>query len=193
MNKSLLSLSPSAFALCFSLISAANDVRLDGETIRASRAPAVGFSDSCIAIAHLNGRQEVPPRDTPATGEFQLRIEGERATFRLIVANIDNVFKAHVHLGPPDSAGPPVVLLDSLPSASGPSNGVLKEGAFTAADFIRVFAGRPWEVFSRALARGDLYVNVHTDDGVPPINTGPGDFGPVGEIRGPLRIVGRCR
>ena len=110
------------------------------------------------------------------------------------MANIDNVIKAHVHLGPPDSAGPAVVLLDSLPRAGmGPFNGVLKEGAFTATDFIKDLAGQPWEVFARALESGRLYVNVHTNDGVFPIDTGPGDFGPMGEIRGPLRIVGSCR
>ena len=30
---------------------------------------------------------------------------------------------------------------------------------------------------------GNAYVNVHTNDGVDPPNTGPGDF-PGGEIRG---------
>ena len=34
-----------------------------------------------------------------------------------------------------------------------------------------------------ALESGNAYVNVHTNDGVDPIDTGPGDF-PGGEIRG---------
>ena len=34
-----------------------------------------------------------------------------------------------------------------------------------------------------ALESGDTYVNVHTNDGVAPPDTGPGDF-PGGEIRG---------
>jgi hypothetical protein len=34
-----------------------------------------------------------------------------------------------------------------------------------------------------AMASGATYVNVHTNDGVDPPNTGPGDF-PGGEIRG---------
>jgi len=33
---------------------------------------------------------------------------------------------------------------------------------------------------------GNTYVNVHTNDGVAPTNTGPGDF-PGGEIRGQIR------
>jgi hypothetical protein len=34
-----------------------------------------------------------------------------------------------------------------------------------------------------AVESGNAYVNVHTNDGVEPPNTGPGDF-PGGEIRG---------
>jgi hypothetical protein len=33
---------------------------------------------------------------------------------------------------------------------------------------------------------GGAYVNIHTNDGVAPTNTGPGDF-PGGEIRGQIR------
>jgi hypothetical protein len=34
-----------------------------------------------------------------------------------------------------------------------------------------------------AIAAGDAYVNVHTNDGIPPTGTGPGDL-PGGEVRG---------
>jgi hypothetical protein len=37
-----------------------------------------------------------------------------------------------------------------------------------------------------AMDSGNTYVNVHTNDGVDPANTGPGDF-PGGEIRGQVR------
>src|SRR5262249_21762909 len=43
-------------------------------------------------------------------------------------------------------------------------------------------AGHP----GRGCRGGNTYVNVHTNDGVPPANTGPGDF-PGGEIRGQIR------
>ena len=33
---------------------------------------------------------------------------------------------------------------------------------------------------------GQAYVNVHTNDGMDPPNTGPGDF-PGGEVRGDIR------
>jgi hypothetical protein len=40
-----------------------------------------------------------------------------------------------------------------------------------------------------ALNNGNAYVNVHTNDGVDGINTGPGDF-PGGEIRGQIEAAG---
>ena len=40
-----------------------------------------------------------------------------------------------------------------------------------------------------AMGSGATYVNVHTNDGVAPPNTGPGDF-PGGEIRGQIRAGG---
>jgi hypothetical protein len=40
------------------------------------------------------------------------------------------------------------------------------------------------------MVAGETYVNVHTNDGVDPTNTGPGDI-PGGEIRGQVRLVGK--
>jgi hypothetical protein len=40
-----------------------------------------------------------------------------------------------------------------------------------------------------AMLSGNAYVNVHTNDGVAPTNTGPGDF-PGGEIRGQISESG---
>ena len=40
-----------------------------------------------------------------------------------------------------------------------------------------------------AINSGGAYVNVHTNDGVAPTNTGPGDF-PGGEIRGQITQLG---
>jgi len=40
------------------------------------------------------------------------------------------------------------------------------------------------------MRNGGAYVNIHTDDGIAPPNTGPGDF-PGGEIRGQLAMPGK--
>jgi hypothetical protein len=49
--------------------------------------------------------------------------------------------------------------------------------------------GREWTDLAavvEAMRSGNAYVNVHTDDGVDPPDTGPGDF-PDGEIRGQIK------
>ena len=64
-------------------------------------------------------------------------------------------------------------------------DGVLAEGTITAADLVGPLAGHPLSDLIDAIQAGNAYVNVHTNDGVAPTNTGPGDF-PGGEIRGQL-------
>ena len=60
-------------------------------------------------------------------------------------------------------------------------------GTLTAANLIvRPTNNTPINNFADAVAQflsGNTYTNVHTDNGVPPPNQGPGDF-PQGEVRG---------
>ena len=144
---------------------------------------------------HLNGADEVPVRDTRAQGQaiFRLDRDGTTMSYRLIAANIDNVHQAHIHMGPATGMGPVVVWLFPnttgpalVPPANlGPQNGVLATGSFTSANFIGPLAGQPMSALINQLKDANLYVNVHTTDGVAPPDTGPGDF-PGGEIRGQL-------
>jgi hypothetical protein len=104
-------------------------------------------------------------------------------SFQINVSNIENVFAAHLHLGQPGVNGPIVVPLYMAPVGGGPERGVLVRGTITAADLTGPLAGHTLEDLIGALLDGDIYVNVHTNDGVGDPNTGPGDF-PGGEIRG---------
>jgi hypothetical protein len=156
------------------------------------------FSDgpamSLIANGHhaavpLSGRDEVPARDTRARGTaiFHLSADGLELQYKLIVANIENVVAAHIHRGPPDDNGPVVVFLyGNVPAGGGRINGVIAEGTLTAEDFVSAFSGWTMDDLVAEMKAGNTYVNVHTNDGVPPTDTGPGDF-PGGEIRGQIR------
>ena len=136
----------------------------------------------------LSADNEVPANDSNAHGlaKLQLSSDGLTMTYRLIASNIDNVIAAHIHLGPPGVNGPVVVFLFG-PAApgGGAQNGVLSTGSFTAANFIGPLAGHPMSDLIAAIEDNNAYVNVHTNDGVAPPNTGPGDI-PGGEIRGPV-------
>jgi hypothetical protein len=139
-------------------------------------------------VATLSGDQEVPPRDTQAVGvaTFKLREDGAALRFKLNVANIDNAFAAHIHCGAVGVNGPVGVTLFMGAPAGGRVNGTLAEGTITAPD---PGNGCGWTGLAAVLAAigsGATYVNVHTNDGVAPPNTGPGDF-PGGEIRGQVR------
>src|ERR1044071_682293 len=136
-------------------------------------------------VAHPIGDNEVPPHETKAQGQavFHLSADGTTMEYRVLVADINNVVASHIHIGPAGVNGPIVVFLfGNAPPGGGLVNGVLAEGSFTAANFTNVLAGHPMSDLVAALKSGNAYVNVHTNDGIAPTNTGPGDF-PGGEIR----------
>ena len=139
-------------------------------------------------VAHLSGDEEVPPRDTRAQGQaiFHLSKDGSSLEYKLIVANIDNVVAAHIHLAPAGVNGPIVAFLAGpFAPGGGRTDGVLATGTITAANLIGPLAGQPLSALVDAMNAGNTYANAHTNDGVDGTNTGPGDF-PGGEIRGQI-------
>jgi glucose/arabinose dehydrogenase len=127
---------------------------------------------------HLSGREQNPPLDTRAQGQaiFQLSKDGTELAFKVIVADIDNVIGAHIHLAPAGQNGPIVLPLLGNPFIPDPGvtvNGILVEGTATAADVGGPLAG-DLEALIAAMRAGDTYVNVHTVE-----------FRP-GEIRGQI-------
>lgn len=143
----------------------------------------------------LSGDEEVPVRETRARGNaiFQLNAAGDAIDYKLIVANIENVFQAHIHRGPVGANGPIAVWLypstapQAGPLGQGRINGVIATGTITAANI--VLANYTFAQLLADLRNGGVYVNVHTNDGVDPPNTGPGDF-PGGEVRGQVEHRG---
>jgi CHRD domain len=149
-------------------------------------APAAVAGDNFVAT--LSGAQEVPARDTQAVGvaTFKLREDGTALEFKLNVANLDNVVAAHIHCGAVGVNGPVGVTLFMGAPAGGVVNGTLAEGTITAPDAGNACGWADLAAVLAAMSSGATYVNVHTNDGVAPPNTGPGDF-PGGEIRGQVR------
>lgn len=123
---------------------------------------------------HLSGDNEVPPVETDAQGQakFQLNKAGDELSYKLIVANIEDVVAAHIHCAPAGQNGSVGVTLFS----GGPTseNGILAEGTITEPDDGN---GCGWEHLDdvvAAMRSGDTYVNVHTVEN------------PPGEIRGQI-------
>jgi hypothetical protein len=118
--------------------------------------------------AHLSGDQEVPPVETNATGQanFKLNKDGDELHFKLIVANIENVLMAHIHLASKGENGPVVVWL--YPAGpppkliEGKTNGILAEGVITESNLVGPLEGKSFDDLISALEDGNAYVNVHT-------------------------------
>ncbi|MFP3913947.1 MAG: CHRD domain-containing protein [Actinomycetota bacterium] len=132
-------------------------------------------------VAPLSGDEEVPAVDTRARGlaKFQLSADGSQLDYRLIVANIEDVQMAHIHLAPAGQNGGVVVWLypDAPPPQliEGRFNGVLATGTITADDLVGDLAGQSLDELLAAMAEGNTYVNVHTI------------VNPGGEVRGQIR------
>jgi len=143
---------------------------------------------------HANGGQEVPARDTQGQAQaiFHLSQDESALEYKLVAANIDNVFMAHIHMQVPGQNGPIVVWLYPStaampgPFGAGRTDGVLAEGTITAANLVGPLAGHPLSDLVDAMSTGRAYVNLHTNDGVDGVDTGAGDF-PGGEIRADIR------
>ena len=149
------------------------------------------------------------PADSNAQGQaiIQIARDGESFDYKLIVSNIDNIVQAHIHCAPAGVNGPIVVWFHpsktatgALTGPTGRHDGVLIEDTIAPAN-VRTFTantantsacpvatpGAP--TFAEVLEKirsGNAYVNVHTNDGVAPTNSGPGDF-PGGEVRGQFK------
>lgn len=129
--------------------------------------------------AHLNG--EDSNVDTQAQGQaiFHVSKNGSSIQYKLIVANIENVRMAHIHLAPAGVDGPVVTWLypDGPPPVEIPGrfSGVLAEGTIEAGQLTGPLAGQPLQALIDAIAAGNTYVNVHTA------------ANPGGEIRGQIK------
>lgn len=137
--------------------------------------------------AHATGDEEVPSNESRAQGQaiFQLSKDGAELSYRLNVANIQNVTQAHIHCAPEGSNGSVALwLYPSAPPAQpipGRSSGVLGAGVATDANVVPIAdsAVCPGGIANLAdlvekLRTGGAYVNVHT-----------AQF-PPGEIRGQI-------
>jgi len=140
--------------------------------------------------AHLSGREVAPalPVETLAQGQavLQLSPDGTGLSYHVIASNIDNVVSAHVHLGTDGVRGPLVALLiGGFQPKAGRTDGVLSDGTLVSTNLFGPLLNHPLSDLIDAMRAGNVYVDIPTNDGVPPGGTGPGDY-PGGELRGQL-------
>ncbi len=131
--------------------------------------------------AALSGTNEVPPVTTPASGSATLTVNGAQINYTVTVTNLQNAVVAHIHIAPVGQNGPVRMNLCGtgapVPACTS-GTGVLATGTNGTTE-----GGITFDSLLSAMRTGGAYVNVHTDDGQAPPNTGAGDMA-GGEIRG---------
>ncbi len=128
--------------------------------------------------AKLTGKDEVPSKDTKATGIAGLNvIDNKTINYSVNVTNIQKVTGAHIHQGKAGVNGPVVVTLYNSTTPSPMTNGILSKGDITSTKFEGPLAGKQVSDLISMIKSGDAYVNVHTE------------VNPKGEIRGQLSAM----
>jgi CHRD domain len=142
-------------------------------------------------LAKLTGAAQLPePTKTKATGEVKLTVHdgGKKISYTLTVTDLENATTAELHLGGANMNGPAVVRLFPAHGATarkGAFSGVLADGTITSADLLGPLLGSGLGDLVDQLRDGNAYVNIHTNDGMDPPESGPGDYR-KGEIRGQI-------
>ena len=163
-------------------------MKLNKTTILALLLLAVALATPVVAVkqhtnyrAILRGSNQNPSVETNAHGVFIATVspDGKSITFKLIVANMENVTMAHIHIGDSATNGPVVVFLFHTETPVARQDGVLSQGTFTASDFKGPLMGQAFSALINAIMNGDAYVNVHSTQH------------PAGEIRGQIFIAGK--
>ena len=126
--------------------------------------------------AQCQGGNEVPSVDSngQCQANFKLLDNGAGLQYRLIVANIEAVTQAHIHLAPAGQNGGVVAFLFGFVPEGETVNGMLAQGVLTDSDLIGALAGMTIADLVAELEKGDAYVNVHTQSI------------PSGEVRGQI-------
>lgn len=128
--------------------------------------------------AKLTGQDEVPPKNTNATGNFEMELsaDGTISHYVLNVANIRNITSVQIHAGEKGMHGPLIVTLytPAKPNVmSNDTHGTL-EGKIYSWQFKGPFAGKYISDLMNMINDGKVFINIYTKEN------------PKGEIRGQI-------
>jgi hypothetical protein len=143
----------------------------------------VGCNDATDGLevfrADLSPGNEVPARNSPASGTAGFTFDGTTVRYSVEVDDLSQTFMGHIHSGAAGVNGSiRVWLWPSTDPVRGPEvsftdKTVIAEGSFTAANV----SGISFDALLNEMRNGTAYVNFHS-------TTYPG-----GEIRGQVRLV----
>ncbi|MFH4967515.1 CHRD domain-containing protein [Gaetbulibacter sp. M240] len=123
----------------------------------------------------LSGDNEVPMRETDASGHAIVRISQDESTvhYVVIVENIENTRASHFHKAAAGENGGVVIGIFGGPKIEGVFTGQLTTGKITS-ETMGEDGENKLAMFIQDIKDGNIYINVHTDQY------------PGGELRGQL-------
>ena len=124
-------------------------------------------------VTHCKGQNEVPPVETQGQCQAIFNVMSDGLSYKLIVANLENVVAAHIHCAPEGLNGSVgVTLFQGSPVSVA---GILAQGPILAPNAGNGCGWIDLDDVLDAIATGDTYVNIHTLQSLP------------GEVRGQIR------
>ena len=150
-------------ALTVSTVSAGSPSSLESPiVVSISSAPIQVSTDNFHA--HLNGDANVPSTDTSAQGEaiFKFNQDANTMYYKIMAANIEDVFASHIHCAQAGANGPIGVTLLFLSEPVSNPNGVLVEATVSEPDPGNQCGWTSLADVENAIRSGNAYVNLHT-------------------------------
>src|SRR6476620_6263635 len=128
--------------------------------------------------AKLDGNNEVPAVNTTAEGVINFKTKNDMLTWKMNVTGANDATGVNIHKGKAGEKGEIVVDLMKVSKHSDNPKGMTMRGNVTESSLMGSMAGKTIGDLKTAIANGDVYVNLKTQDH------------PDGLMRGQIKLKG---
>lgn len=128
--------------------------------------------------AKLDGNNEVPPINSTAEGVINFKTKNDMLTWKMNVTGANDPTGINIHKGKAGEKGEIVVDLMKVSKHSDNPKGMTMRGNVTESSLMGSMAGKTIADLKTAIANGDVYVNLKTQDH------------PDGLMRGQIKLKG---
>ena len=128
--------------------------------------------------AKLDGNNEVPPINSTAEGVINFKTKNDMLTWKMNVTGANDPTGVNIHKGKAGEKGEIVVDLMKVSKHSDTPKGMIMRGNVTESSLTGSLAGKTIADLKTAIANGDVYINLKTQDH------------PDGLMRGQIKLKG---
>ena len=114
--------------------------------------------------AKLDGNNEVPPINSTAEGVINFKTKNDMLTWKMNVTGANDPTGVNIHKGKAGDDGEIVVDLMKVSKHSDTPKGMIMRGNVTESSLTGSLAGKTIEDLKTAIANGDVYINLKTED-----------------------------